>query len=168
MRYTEKPSPTFNCHLAAVKAGKVTRTNIIGIRKLLNGAVRRAAGWSVGMTAPLGTLDQADEILTAIRKHQPRVTGELHASGLKVLRNPRHAKRLADYADSIAAADHFRLVDFDQLGRDGAYSVPIYALWSTVPPKGDALDGGTYEALRFRNIPWQSGGNGPEIIGKAH
>lgn len=160
----EKPSPTFAKHLAAIEAGEVTRANIIGIRKLLNGAVRRANGWSVGMTTPLGTLDQADEILDAIRKHRPRVIGELHTGGLAVLRSKRHAKRLAEFAPSIAALDHFRLVDFNQLGRDGAYSVPVYSAWSTIPPKGDALDGGTYEAFRFRNIPWQSGGNGPEII----
>lgn len=160
----QKPSPTFAKHLAAIERGEITRSNVIGIRKLLNGSARRAAGWFVGMTTPLGTLEQADAILDAIRKHRPRVAGELHDGGLKVLRNPRHAKRLAPYADSIAAADHFRLVDFEQMGRDDAYSVPIYALWSTVPPKGDALDGGTYEAFRFRNIPWQSGGNGPEIV----
>lgn len=41
---------------------------------------------------------------------------------------------------------------------------PDYAAWSTIPPKGDALDGGTYEAFRFRNVPWQSGGDGPEIV----
>lgn len=108
---------------------------------------------------------QADAILDAIRKHRPRVAGELHDGGLKVLRNRRYAKRLAPYADSIAALDHFRLVDLEDLSRrDGTYNTPIYAAWSTVPPKGDALDGGTYEAFRFRNVPWQSGGNGPEII----
>lgn len=161
---TEKASPTFARHLAAIESGTITRTNLIGIRKLLNGAARRAAGWSVGATTPLGTLEQADELLEAIRRHRPRVAGELHDGGLKVLRNRRHAKRLAPYADSIAALDHFRLVDVEQWGRDGCYSVPIYAAWSTIPPKGDALDGGTYEAFRFHNVPWQSGGNGPEIV----
>lgn len=149
----EKPSPTFAKHLAAIEAGEITRHNIIGIRKLLNGSARRAAGWSVGMTTPLGTLEQADEILAAIAKHRPRVAGELHAGGLKVLRNPRHSKRLAPYADSIAALDHFRLVDFEELGSRGCYFSPIY--------RAETDDG---RWISFRNIPWQSGGNGPEII----
>lgn len=33
-----------------------------------------------------------------------------------------------------------------------------------VPRQAVALDGGTYEAFRFRNVPWQSGGDGPEIV----
>lgn len=82
MALVEKPSPAFKAHMAAVQSGTVTKTNIIGIRKLLNGSIRRAQGWSVGMSTP----------------------------------------------------------------------------------KGDALDGGTYEAFRFINIPWQSGGDGPEIV----
>lgn len=162
----EKPSPSFARHLAAIEAGTITRTNVIGIRKLLNGAARRAAGWSVGATTPLGTLEQADAILAALDKYRPRVAGELHEGGLKVLRNRRYAKRLEPFAASIAALDHFRLVGFEDISRrgDGLYNVPVYAAWSTIPPKGDALDGGTHEAFRFRNVPWQSGGDGPEIV----
>lgn len=166
MTLIEKPSRTFAAHLAAVEAGSVTKTNVIGIRKLLNGAERRAQGWSVGMTTPLGTRAEAAQILSAIAEHRPRVTGELHDGGLAVLRNHRHAKRLADFADSIAALDHFRLIGFDALGRHGAHHVPVYAAWAKIPPKGDALDGGTYEAFCFRNIPWQSGGDGPEILNR--
>ncbi len=166
MPLIEKPSRTFAAHLAAVEAGSVTKTNVIGIRKLLNGAERRAQGWSVGRTTPLGTCAEAAQILSAIAEHRPRVTGELHEGGLKVLRNPRYAKRLQPYAASIAAIDHFRLVDFDALGWCGAHHVPVYAAWSTIPPKGGALDGGTYEAFRFRNVPWQSGGDGPEVLNR--
>lgn len=158
----EKASPTVQAHLDAIRTGEVTKTNIIGIRKLLNGASRRADHLSTGATTPLGTMAQADEVVSAIYQHRPRIAGELHETGLKVLRNKRYAKRLAAFADSIAAADHFRLVDFEWLGN--YHTVPVYALWSKVPPKGDALDGGTYEAFRFRNVPWQSGGDGPELV----
>lgn len=163
---TEKPSPTFAKHLAVIESGNITRHNIIGIRKLLNGSARRANGWSIGATTSRGTLEQADAILVALGKHQPRVAGELHESGLKVLRNRRYTKRLAPYADSIAALDHFRLIGFEDISRrgDGTHNIPVYAAWCKVPPKGDALDGGAYEAFRFRNVPWQSGGDGPEIV----
>ena len=105
-------------------------------------------------------------MLEMAHKYRPRVADELHEGGLKVLRNRRYAKRLEPFAASIAALDHFRLVGFEDISRrgDGTHNVPVYAAWSTIPPKGDALDGGTYEAFRFRNVPWQSGGDGPEIV----
>lgn len=164
---SEKPSPAFAAHMAAIESGSICRTNIIGMRKLLNGAFRRANGWSVGATTPKGTLKQADMLLASIRKHQPRVTGDLHEGGLKVLRNPRYAKRWQPWqAQAIASIDHFRLVDWEDISRrgDGTHWTPIYAAWCKIPPKGDALDGGTYEAFTFCNIPWQSGGDGPEIL----
>lgn len=83
-----------------------------------------------------------------------------------MLRSPRYAKRLAPYADSIAVIDHFRLIDFEDISRrgDGTHNTPVYAVWCEIPSKGDVLDGGVYEAFRFQNIPWQSGGDGPEIV----
>lgn len=124
-------------------------------------------GWSAGMSTPLGTLEQADALLEAIRKHRPRVTGQLHDTGITLLRNPRYKKRWAAYQrEAIDSLDHFRLVDFDQEGRWGEYAVPVYQVWAKVPPKGDALDGGSYAAFAFRNIPWQSGGDGPEVVSR--
>ena len=161
-----KPLTACQRHLHAICDGKVTRTNVIGMRKLINTAEREMAGWSVPKSAP--DLQTVWDLETMLEGRFPRVEGELHDTGLKVLRNPRYAKRWTDWqSQAIDAADHFRLVRFDRIGRigrNGEYAVPVYALWSKIPPKGDALDGGTYEAFWFRNIPWQSGGDGPEVV----
>lgn len=55
---------------------------------------------------------------------------------------------------AIDTIDHFTLVRFDRV--DDRYLVPVYAVWAKIPPKGDALDGGSYKAFCFRNIPWQT------------
>lgn len=140
-------------HLDAINSGKVEKTNVIGIRKALAHVDRIRAGYSGNRSN--ATPEQADALEYALRLHRPRVMGELHDTGLKVLRNPRYAKRWTPWQQkAIDAADHFRLVRFDREGNSAL--VPVYAVWSKVPPKGDALDGGTYEAFHFRNIPWQT------------
>ncbi len=138
-------------HLAAIQAGNVTKTNIIGIRKALNAMDRRSRGYSTGPTCPQLTFEECDEILGALYRHKPKVTGELHDSGIKVLRNRRYAKRLAPYAEIIASDDlAFKLIDFEDVAR--GYYVPIYEAASA---KG---------SFAFRNVAWQSGGDGPEIV----
>lgn len=142
---------TFDRHMAAIKAGKVDKTNIFGLRKAINRAERLRAGWSVsrGSISP----EQADALELAIEAHQPTVIGELHETGLRVLRNPRYAKRLAPVANIIGAPDvAFRLTRFDRIGRRGEYAVPVYRV--------TAKEG----SFIFRNIPWQSGGDGPELV----
>lgn len=154
-------SATAKKHLDAINAGTVDKTNVIGIRKAINHVERLRAGYSGNRSSV--TPEQADALEYAIRLHRPRVVGELHETGLKVLRSPRYAKRWTDWQrKAIDALDHFRLVGFERI--DGTHATPVYAVWAKVPPKGDALDGGTYEAFWFRNVAWQSGGNGPEIV----
>jgi hypothetical protein len=133
-------------HLAAVQSGQVNRTNIIGIRKALNADARCATTPQIGD-------DTLYDIMREIDRTRPRVTGDLHDSGLKLLRDRRYAKRLAAYADIIEWPSHFELCSFDQLGHYGHYAVPVYRLVGQ--------NGGSF---KFRNIPWQSGGNGPEIV----
>lgn len=144
---------TVKAHLDAITAGTVDRSVVIGLRKAINTAERKAAGWSIGRTAPKASLDDVARLEGALAEHKPRVAGELHESGLKVLRNRRYAKRLAPLADIIADVVEFRLIGFDRIGRHGAYSVPVYA--------AIASDG---RRFAFRNVPWQSGGDGPEIV----
>jgi hypothetical protein len=163
----EKPSPAFKAHKAAIEVGEITKTNVIGIRKLCNGAWRRSRGYSVGMSTPLGTLEQADELISLISKHKPKVAGELHETGLKLLQSRRYAKRWTDtQAKEIAAATGFRLVWFKEFGNNGGNFYPVYSVWAKVPPKGDVMDEGEHEAFYFYNIPWQSGGNGPVVCNK--
>lgn len=150
-------------HLDAIASGTVTKTNVIGIRKAINHIERLNAGWSGNRSA--ATVDEVFAVEQALAEQRPRVGGELHDTGVKLLQSPRYRKRWQPWqSEAIAAIDHFRLVAYDRIGSRGQYSVPVYAVWAKIPPKGDALDGGSYEAFRFRNIPWQSGGDGPEVV----
>lgn len=147
-------STAFKKHIDAIESGEVTKQNIIGLRKALNAQARREAGFSIGITEPKATDTDIAHALALIDRDKPRVVGELHDSGLKVLRNRRYAKRLADYADIIEWPSHFELCGFSCLGRYGHYAVPVYRL--------TGQNGGSF---KFRNVPWQAGGNGPEVIG---
>lgn len=150
-------------HLDAIASGTIERTNIIGIRKALSHVDRIRAGWSGNRSRV--TPAEADDLEQALDRYRPRVAGELHDTGLRVLRSPRYGKRFAPLADSIAALDYFRLLRFDRVNYGmGDVIAPVYAVWAKIPPKGDALDGGTYEAFRFRLVSWQSGGDGPEVV----
>lgn len=142
-----------NPHLMAVQAGEVTRTNVIGIRKALNAEARRVAGFSIGCTSPKINGTDLAHIERELERVQPRVLGELHDSGKALLEGKRYRKRLEPVADIIADLEGFRLVRFDRLGRYDEYAVPVY--------KAEARDGRSFE---FRVIPWQSGGDGPEVL----
>lgn len=142
----------FKKHLDAIRAGKITRSNIIGMRKAFNAYERKDRGYSVSVTASQMTFDEYDQATQAIGFHKPRVIGELHEGGLKVLRSKRYAKRLAPVADIIAGRLHFRLIGFEWL--DNTHCVPVY----------QAIDGASGRSFKFRNVPWQSGGQGPEIL----
>lgn len=139
-------------HMAAIVSGAVTKTNVIGLRKILNADIRRSHGWSVSSTCPKYTHDEAVALERALLEHRPVVTGELHETGLTLLRSPRYKRRLAGVKPIIDALDFFRLVGFDRIGRSDQYTVPVY----------EAHAGKQF--FTFRNIPWQSDGNGPEIV----
>jgi hypothetical protein len=144
---------TFQTHLAAVQAGSVERGNIIGIRKAFNAFERRCLRLSTSSTAPKWTADQVTEMDRALADVEPVVTGPWHDSGAKQLRSPRYAKRLERVRDVIADPDmRFQLIAYDRLGTHGLYSVPVYRV----------CGGG--RSFFMRNIPWQSGGDGPEIV----
>jgi hypothetical protein len=137
-------------HMAAVNAGKVDKTNIIGMRKAIN-AIERD-----GDTAAM--IDAVFELERAIVERRPVVVGSLHVSGLKVLRNPRYAKRwTSEQREIIGNACEFRLLRFDRLGSRGRYAVPVYQVTNG------------FHAFAFRNIPWQTayfGGfdDGPRVV----
>ncbi len=142
-----------NPHLMAIQAGEVTATNVIGIRKALNAEARREAGYSVSRTAPKLSGRELAEIESELRRAPPRVIGALHASGLKLLTDRRYHKRLQPVQAIIDDLAAFRLIGFDRLGRYEEYAVPIY--------RAETADGRSFD---FRNTPWQSGGNGPEVL----
>lgn len=144
-------------HLAAIRAGTVTKSNVIGIRKAFNAFERERAGYGNSTTAPRMTADDYSAIECALRENPPRVAGELHDSGLKVLRNPRYAKRWTErQAGIIDKLDHFKLAGFEWI--DATHCVPVYR---AVTGAGDSF--------AFRNLPWQTayymgGESGPVVV----
>lgn len=137
---------TFQKHLAAITSGKITRSNIIGLRKGLNAYDRVSRGYSTSRTNPGFAMEQVDELYSAIEKHHPTALGELHEGGLTVLRNPRYAKRWTPAQERIIdGACRFDLIRFDWIGPRGEHCVPVYRVISR-----------DCEAFAFRNIPWQS------------
>lgn len=130
-------------HLSAIRSGEITKTNLIGIRKALNTASRIGQGYSPSSTAPKVTPRDAIALETALETTEPRVMGELHETGVKVLRNPRYRKRWNEkQAGIIARLDHFALIRFDYIGRNGFHCVPVFR---TVDVTG--------QSFCFRNIP---------------
>jgi len=130
-------------HLADIKRGTVTASNIRGIRMALNAAWRIAAGYSTSATTRY-TAPLADEMRQAIRLHHPTVTGALHTSRLAILRSKRWrnrftAKQLAIINDSRVRFDLVGWIDIN-----GGEHVPVYRV---IGFKG---------SFKFYNIPWQS------------
>lgn len=138
-------------HMAAVTAGKVEKTNVIGIRKAINAMER--GNW------PAAMIDAQFELEQAIAERRPTVAGALHETGLKVLQNPRYKKRWSQRQQlTIANLDHFELIRFDRIGRGFRYSVPVY--------RAVSRSGGSFA---FRNIPWQTAhyeglDDGPRVV----
>ncbi|NJS14064.1 MAG: hypothetical protein HC788_04910 [Sphingopyxis sp.] len=115
-------------HLDAIRAGVVDRSNVIGLRKLINASERQAAGYSVSVTACTISGDDLLTIENALATCKPIVTGDLHETGLKLLRSPRYAKRLQWQQTHIARIHAFRLVRFDRIGARDLQSVPVYVV----------------------------------------
>lgn len=147
---------TFEKHLAAIKAGRIDRSNVIGIKKATNAFERASAGYSNGRTSPNWTAREMQELSTAIRLVEPRVCGALHTSGMKVLRDRRYAKRWSPFERSVIdRLNHFRLAGFMPVGR-----------WNVVPIYRAVADfgGGFY----FFHVPWQAAAYGGEVEAGPH
>src|SRR3954470_14334187 len=84
-------STTAERHFNAIADGRVTKSNVIGIRKAINHVERLRAGYSGNRSSV--TPDQAAWLERALADREPHVVGELHESGLKLLRSPRYRKR---------------------------------------------------------------------------
>jgi hypothetical protein len=132
-------------HLADIRAGRVDRGNIIGIRKGLNALARYARGYSIGTTAPRAATDgTAQQYESAIERYQPFVTGELLISGFALLESPRWRNRFNTLErETIADIDTIRLARFDWI--DPLHCVPVYR-----------VKGCNGHDFLYRNIPWQS------------
>lgn len=140
---------TIDKHLAAIRSGTVTQSNIIGLRKAINADERRRQGLSTSRTCPNVTSADVFEAIDAIRLHQPRADSALTESGKARLRDKRYAKRWNDsQRRTIETLTHFTLCGFTEFNRS---AIPIWRVH------------GTSGSFRFINPSWQSGGDGPEI-----
>jgi hypothetical protein len=141
-------------HMRAICSDSITKSNVIGLRKIFNAQWRKDMGYSVSRVAPNVTRQEVADLQREMEHHQPKVTGELHDSGLKLLQDRRYAKRLEQVADIIANLDCFRLIGFTEIdtGIGGGNHYPVY--------RAIAKDG---RKFTFYNVPWQSGGDGPQL-----
>lgn len=140
-------------HLDAIRAGVVTKTTVIGLRKALAADYRRAYGYTTSSVAPTASPAQIDECLEALRTLRPRVDAELHASGLALFASKRYRKQARSV---LGEALDTGIVDFRLVGFDEPFSgrfVPVY----------EVTAGSGHRAV-YRCIPWQSGGSGPEPL----
>lgn len=147
-----------NKHLAAIRAGAVTKSNVIGLQKAVRADYRRARGWGVGATAPNLQGEELAETLRELHARQPLVTGDLVASGIKTLQDRRYRKRLAKVADTLASLDAFRLCGFEFIGERDAHLATVYLAESRL--------GGSF---KFYHVPWQAAAYsgldaGPHVI----
>lgn len=139
-------------HLKDIVAGTITKTNIIGLRKAFNAYSRNARGYGNGRTSPTLTFDERQELEAAIAEHRPIAGPDLEESGKILLKGARYAKRWTPEQQAIVSTlSHFRLERFENYTETD--HVPVY--------RAIAKDG---RSFLFRNIPWQSGGNGPEVL----
>jgi hypothetical protein len=143
-------------HLAAIHAARVDKSNMVGIRKILAHVDRLRHGYSGNRSN--ATPADADALETALGACRPAVLGELHTTGLKTLRNPRYAKRFNEEERCIieSASAVFQLLRFDRVRKNRMATIqPVYRI---------SDDRGRY--FVFRNVAWQSGGDGPEVQGR--
>lgn len=145
-------TPTMKRHMKAICGDAVEKTNIIGLRKIFNAQWRKDRGYSVSRVAPNITPEMVADLRNAIAERQPKVMGELHESGLKLLRDRRYKSRLESVRDIIDNLVCFRLIGFTEAGEYGGNHVPVY--------RAIAKDGSKFT---FYNVAWQSGGDGPQL-----
>lgn len=142
---------TFEEHMKAIQSGELTKRNVISLRKAINADERRRAGYSVSSTAPKQLSEsQWEKIMDALARVKPKVVGELHESGMKLLKSKRYKRQLESVSEIIEELESFHLVGFDILGE--GYAVPVYR-----------AKGASGKSFPYSCRSWQSGGNGPQI-----
>ncbi len=148
---------TIDRHRQAILDGEVTGTNIIGMRKALTLAAKGDARWgSLPKYATPAWRTRVWELEQVLEDAQPKPTvkGAWHDSGVKVLRNKRYKSRWTPHQQAIIdELDHFKLIGFERIGLSGVYATPMFR-----------AVGHSGLGFAFINIPWQSGGKGPEAV----
>jgi hypothetical protein len=159
-------TPTAKRHMRAICGDAVTKSNVIGLRKILNAQARKDAGLSISRVAPAVTAKEVADLVRAMEERQPRVVGELHDSGVKLLRAAAKRYRSRFTEETRAAMEsvaYFRLIGF--VAHSDLQFVPAYRVFSAAGPAREGYgEGQPRPHFAFYNPSWQSGGNGPEIL----
>jgi hypothetical protein len=143
---------TFNRHMMAIANKQIERTNIIGMRKMINASLRADQGLSNPRRSTVVPMSYIDSLYRAIYHNCPIVLGELHDSGVKLLQDRRYKSRWTPSQQfTIDRIAKFRLVDWYNVDR--FHVVPIFRVIG--------FDGVPFD---FYNVSWQSGGNGPKVV----
>lgn len=135
-------------HMATIKTGEVTKTEVIGIRKAMN-AFNLDSERGKESNVSFRELEQISELLWNIR---PIVKGDLHDSGVELLQRKRYRRQLESVAEIVADISHFRLIGYHE---DGGRVLKAYPVYRCFDHKG--------KSFPFYVIPWQSNGNGPVV-----
>lgn len=157
-----KHSNFYKRHMNAIKSGTYPEGLIQGYRRAYHSADRQRSGWSTGATAAKTKGGELSAIWEAITEHKPRVEAAQEEKGIAYLRNvwrtPKGAERQRNPFGPqeqaiLEAFDHFRLVDFWDVGRHHSFIIPVYRVV--------ARDGSYFD---YYCAAWQSGGSGPIIV----
>ena len=134
-------------HIKAILSGNIAKSNVIGIRKILNSEWRQSKGYSVSVTSPKFSREEFAQLGEALERVQPVISGPFHDSGIALLSSKRNRRQTEEFAADIESGIlKFRLFDWVEFG--GSH----YPVFMVETRKGN---------FRFYNVPWQSGGNGP-------
>jgi hypothetical protein len=164
LKQTVKESKTFKRHMAQLDTGYYPEGFIQGLRKAMHNRDRKSLGWSTSKSFSGMTSEEIDALLDRISFESPVITPEQAAKGLAWLldkwKTPKGRERKNNPFSSreISVLENFRrfrLVDFYNVSQAMmALYVPVYRV--------EAHDGSSFD---YYAAAWQSGGNGPEIIG---
>jgi hypothetical protein len=143
---------TFNRHMMAIANKQIERTNIIGMRKMINASLRADHGLSTSRCSTVVPMSDIDSLYRAIYHSCPIVLGELHDSGVKLLQDRRYKSRWTPAQQfTIDRIAQFQLVNWYNFDR--FHVTPVYRVIG--------FDGAPFD---FHNLAWQSGGNGPKVV----
>jgi hypothetical protein len=159
-----KHSKPYKARLAQLEGATVGESFINGMRRALHTLDRKRNKLSTSITSSGMTKEELDALLDIVYEKHPRIEDAQAAKGIAWLltkwKTPNGKERKHNpygYREQqvLENFSHFTLVDFHDISRNYcAFYVPVYRVHSK--------DGATFD---YYAAAWQSGGNGPEIVG---
>jgi hypothetical protein len=164
LQITPKQSKTFKRHMAQLNTGYYPEGFIQGLRKAMHNRDRKAMGWSTSKSFSGMNSEELDQLLERVYSEEPVIMPEQAAKGLAWLldkwktptgKERKHNPFGAREINVLENFRRFRLVDFYDAGNGYmSFYVPVYRV--------ESITGNSFD---YYAAAWQSGGNGPTIIG---